>query len=194
MREDALFMGRYPARTRERLGLRALVAERQEGKTTQLVEWLLGGEPIEAWPSWNRLLVVVNEQRYAYVLDRFGAASRKLEEKGCAGGLGKVVVSANFDKFVIQRMRLADVEVAVDDAEELIAQQLGFLPDVVSMTAKSFGSDAAHAPFKDAKNVLHLWYPLDRTWGHVGRKIGPCENQECADFGRDAARHRLEEG
>jgi len=193
MTEDTLFMGRYPARHRERQGLRALVADRQEGKTTQLVEWLLGGEPIEAWPSWSRLLVVTSEQRYSYILDRFHVASRELESKGCPGGLGKVVVSANFDKFVIQRMRLADVEVAVDDVEELIAQQLGFLPDVVSMTAKPFGADVVHAPYKDAKGVLHLWYPLDRVYGHVGRLIGACESQECADFGRDA-KHRLEEG
>jgi hypothetical protein len=193
MTEDALFMGRYPTRTRVRSDLvSTLLAGRREGKTTRLVEWLLQGEQIEPWPGWSRVLVVATADRIDPIRDNFRAADQELREKGCAGGLGKVVLSAG--SYALHRLRLSDVEVAVDSAEDLITQQLGFRPDVVSMTGAPFGADMTYAPRKDAKGVLHLWYPVDRQWGHVGRKIGPCADQECPDFGRDsAARHRLEE-
>jgi hypothetical protein len=193
MREDALFMGRYPAKTRVRSDqVSTLLAGRREGKTTQLIEWLLQGESIEPWPGWSRVLIVTTAKLIDPIRDNFRAADQQLRDRGCVGGLGKVVLSVG--SYPLHRLRLSDVEVAVDNAEDLITQQLGFRPDVVSMTGVPFGADTAHAPYKDPLGVLHLWYPVDRTWGHVGRKIGPCENQECPDFGRDAARHRLEEG
>lgn len=183
MTGDALFMGRYPARTlRERQDLRVVLGARQEGKTTRLIEWLLGGEPIDKWPSWSRVLIT-HRDALAYLRSgRFRAADNELRERGCPGGLGKVVLTVG--DYALTRLRLADVEVAVDNAEWLIEQQLGLRPDIVSMTGELFGADAAHQPRKDALGVLHLWYPVDRQWGHVGRKVGPCEDQECADFGR----------
>lgn len=182
MPEDALFMGRYPARARHRAGLRALIAERQEGKTTQLIEWLLGGEPIDKWPAWSRVLIVPNPRQMEYIVDRFKTADRELRDKGCPGGLQKVVLTAG--GYGLTRLRLADVEVAVDNAEELIEQQLGLRPDIVSMTGSVFGTQAARVPFKDARGVIHLWYAVEGVWGHLNRRVGPCENQECADFGR----------
>lgn len=182
MPEDALFMGRYPARSREREQLRVVLTERQQGKTTQLVEWLLGGEPIDAWPSWSRVLIVHDSRRLTYILDHFRAEQQELFRKGCPGGLGKIVMGGGRDGFVVQRLRLADVEVAVDDAEELIRQQLGFMPDIISMTGTPFGAQAARVPYKDARGVIHLWYPIEQLWGHLNRKPGPCESPECADY------------
>jgi hypothetical protein len=181
MTEDALFMGRYPARTlRERQGLRVVLAGKREGKTTRLIEWLLGGELIDKWPSWSRVLIT-SKHALPYILGEFDAADSELRKRGCPGGLGKVVLTVG--DYALTRLRLADVEVAVDNADELIAQQLGLTPDVISMTAEQL-PDVAHQPRKDGLGVLHLWYAVDRVWGHVGRKVGPCENQECADFGR----------
>jgi hypothetical protein len=192
MPEDALFMGRYPARSRVRSDLvSTLLAGRQEGKTTRLIEWLLQGERIDSWPSWSRVLIVAEARQIEPIRSNYTAADQQLREQGCVGGLGKVVLSVG--SYSLHRLRLSDVEVAVDNAEDLITQQLGFRPDVVSMTGALFGADVAHTPRKDAKGVLHLWYPIDRQWGHVGRKIGPCADQECPDFGRDSAGHRLEE-
>jgi hypothetical protein len=181
MSEDALFMGRYPARTRVRSDLvSTLLGGRQEGKTTRLIEWLLQGESIEPWPGWSRVLVVTTAALIDPIKDNFKAADQQLRDDGCVGGLGKVVLSVG--DYAITRLRLSDVEVAVDNAEDLIAQQLGFRPDVVSMTAKLFGSDVAHQPYKDDAGVLHLWYPIDRLWGHVGRKLAHCANGACADY------------
>jgi hypothetical protein len=181
MSEDALFMGRYPARTvRERESLRVVLGGKGEGKTTRLIEWLVGGEPLDKWPSWNRVLIT-RKEALSYILSgQFRAADAALREKGCIGGLGKVVLTMG--DYAITRLRLADVQVAVDNAEEMIAQQIGLTPDIVSMTAELFGADVAHQPRKDALGVLHLWYPVDRVWGHVGRKLGPCENAMCADY------------
>lgn len=182
MPEDALFMGRYPTRARHRTGLRAILAERQDGKTTQLVNWLLGGEPIDKWPSWSRVLIVPTAAQMKVVADRFPLVDQELRDRGCQGGLQKIILPVG--GYALTRLRLADVEVAVDNAEDLIAQQLGFRPDLVSMTGSVFGPQPARVPFKDARGVLHLWYAVEGVWGHLNRKVGPCENPKCADFGR----------
>jgi hypothetical protein len=190
MSEDALFMGRYPAHDyREREGLRVVLAGRREGKTTRLVEWLLGGESIDPWPCWSRVLIT-HKDSLSFILGEFDAADHELRKRGCTGGLGKVVLTVG--DYALTRLRLADVEVAVDNADELIAQQLGLMPDVISMTAQPL-PDVVHQPRKDGLGVLHLWYAVDRVWGHVGRKVGPCENQECADFGRGDSTWPMEE-
>jgi hypothetical protein len=155
MPEDTLFMGRYPARARHRAGLQALIAERAEGKTTQLVEWLLGGEAIDKWPSWSRVLIVPHVQQMKNVVDRFRVADQELRDRGCPGGLRKSV-----------------------------EQQIGIRPDMVSMTGSVFGAQPARVPFKDAKGVFHLWYAVEGVWGHLNRKPGPCENTKCADYRR----------
>lgn len=180
MPEDALFMGRYPARARHRAGLRALLAERQEGKTTRLIEWLLGGEPIDKWPAWSRVLIVPNPRQMKYVVDRFTAADRELRDRGCPGGLQKIVLTAG--GYALTRLRLADVEVAVDNAEELIEQQLGLRPDLVSMNGAVFGPEPSHAPYKDSRGVMHLWYAVERDWGHISHLKLPCAEQACMDY------------
>ena len=178
MPEDALFMGRYPARTRHRMGLQALIAERQEGKTTQLIEWLLGGQLIDMWPSWSRVLIVPSSQQMKYLVHQFDAADQELRDKGCPGGLQKVVLTVG--SYALTRLRLADVEVAVDNAEELIEQQLGLRPDVVSMTGTLL--DRPHAPYKDSEGVMHLWYAVSRAYGHVSRQKLPCAMPLCMDY------------
>jgi hypothetical protein len=188
MNEDSLFMGRYPARTRVRAGLRALLAERQEGKTTQLVDWLVDGDPIDKWPSWSRVLIVPEKQQLMNIVSRFQVANHALRDKGCPGGLQKVILTAG--GYALTRLRLADVEVAVDNAEQLIEMQLGIRPDLVSMTGSVFGAEPARVPFKDAKGVMHLWYAVEGVWGHLNRKLGPCENTKCADYGPDSAWER----
>jgi hypothetical protein len=181
MSEDALFMGRYPAHDyREREGLRVVLGGRGEGKTTRLIEWLIGGELLDRWPSWSRVLITYEDALPYIRSDQFRAADAELREKGCIGGLGKVVLTVG--DYAITRLRLADVEVAVDNAEAMIAQQIGLTPDIVSMTAELFGADVAHQPYKDDAGVLHLWYPIDRSWGHVGRKHAPCANDACVDY------------
>ena len=182
MTEDTLFMGRYPARHRLRTGLSAVLADRREGKTTQLVDWLTHGEPIDAWPSWSRVLIVPDGQQLDDITRRFTVAAQTLRDKGCKGGLGKVVLTVG--SYALTRLRLADVEVAVDNADHLIEQAIGLRPDMVSMTGSVYGAQPARVPFKDAKGVIHLWYAVEGVWGHLNRKVGPCENQECADFGR----------
>lgn len=182
MPEDTLFMGRYPARHRLHTGLSAVLADRQEGKTTQLVDWLVHGEPIDVWPSWSRVLIVPEARQLEDLVSRFRVADQTLRDKGCAGGLGKVVLTVG--SYTLTRLRLADVEVAVDNADHLIEQALGLRPDLISMTGSVFGAQPARVPFKDAKGVIHLWYAVEGVWGHLNRRVGPCENQECADFGR----------
>lgn len=177
-----LFMGRYPAHElRERQGLRVVLAGRREGKTTRLIEWLLGGEPIDKWPSWSRVLIA-HKDHLRYLREEFRAADAELRDRGCPGGLGKVILTHG--DYALTRLRLSDVEVAVDNADLLIAQQIGLTPDVISMTAELFGADEVHAPRVDANGVMHLWYPRERVWGHVGRVPGLCElgAPECADW------------
>lgn len=37
--------------------MRVLVRERQEGKTTILVDWLMGGRATQGYPGWSRVIV-----------------------------------------------------------------------------------------------------------------------------------------
>lgn len=44
-----------------------LLANRQEGKTTQALAWLTHGHPIDAPPGWSRVLVVPNTAAARYI-------------------------------------------------------------------------------------------------------------------------------
>lgn len=178
--EDALFMGRYPPRARHRAGLSAVLSDQLGGKTTQLIDWLIDGDPIDSWPSWSRVLIVPDGEQRRNIVSRFQVANLTLRDKGCTGGLGKIVLTVG--DYALTRLRLADVEVAVDNADHLVEQMIGLRPDLVSMTGSVFGAQPARVPFKDAKGVIHLWYAVEGAWGHLNRKKGPCENTRCVDY------------
>ena len=112
-----------------------VVRDRNLGKTTELVNWLLGGHLIGGWPGWSRVLVVANKGRVTHLYREFPEQHRALREAGCAG-LGKVVVTAE-EWPRLCRGIARDVEWALDDAEQIIACQFGSLPNIMSMTGEA---------------------------------------------------------
>lgn len=47
--------------------MRVLIAGRQEGKTTQLMNWVKDGVMVAGYPGWSRVAIVPNRQRHDYV-------------------------------------------------------------------------------------------------------------------------------
>jgi len=43
--------------------LKALILHRQEGKTTQLMDWVKDGVRVEGYPGWSRVAVVIQRHR-----------------------------------------------------------------------------------------------------------------------------------
>lgn len=47
--------------------MEVLITDRQEGKTTQLMNWVKDGTVVNKYPGWSRVAIVANRQRYEYV-------------------------------------------------------------------------------------------------------------------------------
>lgn len=116
--------------------MRVLVEDRQTGRTTQLLRWLSEGESRAAWPSWSRVIIVRDECEAKHLLQHHDAVktvNQLLRERG-GPDLAKVILAYDRDRYAIQRIRLHDVAVAVDNAEEWLHQSFGFVPAVVVLT------------------------------------------------------------
>jgi hypothetical protein len=119
---------------------RVFLADHLKGKTTQLVQWLLQGEPRASWPSWSRVLLVATVRDVHNVVAQHQEANQVLRTKD-GPALSKIVLCAERDAYAVHtRLRLQDVEVALDDADRWLRAQLGFMPALMSMTAKPLTS------------------------------------------------------
>lgn len=116
--------------------MNVIVRDRQLGKTTELVRWLLGGRAINAWPGWSRVLVVADAQRAVWTSRHFHEADQWLRVNGLPPGLQKIVLTARDWR---NRRPGSDrlITWALDDAEQIIAQYFDGLPAVMSMTGVS---------------------------------------------------------
>lgn len=47
--------------------MEALIKGRQEGKTTALMEWVMGGHKIHRYPGWSRIAIVIDMSMYEFV-------------------------------------------------------------------------------------------------------------------------------
>jgi hypothetical protein len=110
---------------------RYLVAGRREGRTTALLAWLLAGEPTDHWMTWSRVVLIPGHDMLMYTRDHFPDVDHELRERGCRGGLGKVLLSPG-DVERGMWSRWDGLELAVDDGDEL-RFALGHLPIVPSL-------------------------------------------------------------
>lgn len=108
-----------------------VIADRQQGKSTALVTWLLGGHRVWGWPGWSRVLVVAHGQRAAEYIERMPQLQHELWGKR-TGGLGKLVITVE----EMRGLRGLDptVEFALDDVEALLARLLPMPVAVLSAT------------------------------------------------------------
>lgn len=107
--------------------MRIIAQGRGAGKTYRLVQWVLKGEPIQHYPFWSRIIIVSHHQMIYYLLKMYPALSKY-----------QVVDRHEWAKL---HVAAGDVEIAVDDAEELLRQVLGTRPSIVTMTGAVWNAE-----------------------------------------------------
>lgn len=120
--------------------LQIVVSGRQEGKTTHLVRWLLGGHLTDEWPGWSRLLLCHDGRTMLLVHEHHGDVDRELRDLGVGGGLGKLLLGPSdlTRRFVELQGRNGDLEIAVDNLDFWLERGFG-IPlrlTLVSMTGE----------------------------------------------------------
>lgn len=102
-------------------GLPAVVARpRIGGKTTEAVEWVLAGEPTDSYPFWSRVLLVPTIEAADQARKRFPALDYR-----------QVFAWSEWRQ---ARLGARPVEVALDNADILIAQTIGQVARFVTIT------------------------------------------------------------
>lgn len=115
---------------------KVLVLDRQQGKTTWAIRWLMGGHKVDGWPGWSRVLVVMTANEARRILIDYPDEQGKLHAMG-NGGLGKLVITLDEARHALS---VADpqVEVAFDNADLLVERALGRRPALVTYNAALF--------------------------------------------------------
>jgi hypothetical protein len=166
--------------------MKVLATERQEGKTTELLRWVLGGHAISVWPSWSRVIIVDTKREALHLTENHPAGiaiDGLIKQKG-GPGLRKLVLVYEQDQFAIQsRLHLAGVEVAVDNADRILHRLLHQMPAFVTLTGEVAKTNARYAtsPYIDTRGVEHVWSSDDADWHHV-KGPSDCGDPTCPDF------------
>lgn len=115
--------------------MRLIAGDRQTGKSTELIKWLVDGHAIPEYPHWSRVIVVATTSEVEF-LDRevkqFGRGpDDEWEPKPymkCVWHLREFLNNSGAMKYVRDENR---VEIAIDN----LTHFLGFVPDVATITA-----------------------------------------------------------
>jgi hypothetical protein len=113
----------------------ALLTGRRQGKTTELVDWLVKGKKIDKMPGWSRVLLVADEARVQWTLRNFRKQDLELQARGFKSGLQSLIY--RFDAPNRQYF-INNVEFAIDDLDDFLSQYFYRLPAVFSMTADTY--------------------------------------------------------
>lgn len=136
---------------------RWVVADRQQGKTTALMEWLAAGHPVDGWPGWSRLVVVPTVDELLRITNAHRDVDRRLRDRGCPGGLGKVLLGPS-DVLHDHSMRGLDVRAVQFGGEgaamAVALRRRGIRPAVVTLdgvaiTPAELLAEARHAEQDD---------------------------------------------
>lgn len=90
--------------------LHVVVGDRNTGRTTTLVGWVLQGQPVRGYPFWSRVLLVADIRR----ADQVRRAYPELDYRQVFA----------FTEWATAHGTNPDVEVAIDDAEMALAALL----------------------------------------------------------------------
>lgn len=112
--------------------LTVLATDRQEGKTTRLLEWLGGGQAISSYPGWSRVLVVHN----FHEVERLRSEIRATEPASLEDDPHRIY---SWEEWQTAQGVDPSVEVAVDNAEFHLPRLPGRVT-LVSLTAKRWES------------------------------------------------------
>lgn len=121
--------------------MQVILGDRQSGKTTTLLDWLVQGRPRPSWPNWDRVIVTADARRARQIVERLGQPYQvRLRDQG-GPFLAKLILAGENDYQVLRRLHLHDVAVGLDDAEEWFLARFGVVPTVVAMTGQLYHAD-----------------------------------------------------
>ena len=96
---------------------------RRNGKTTEAVDWVLAGEPTDSYPFWTRVLLVPTIAAADNVRSQFPLLDYRH--------------AFSWNEWRNARLGARPVEVALDNADILIAQTIGQVARFVTLTGEA---------------------------------------------------------
>lgn len=151
---------------------------RRNGKTTEAVEWVLAGEATDSYPFWTRVLLVPT-------IDAADNARRQFP----ALDYRQVFAWSEWQR---ARLGALPVEVAVDNADILIAQTIGQVARLVTLTGAArveqarAGETALREAAANAVRRLHRCTTLEGVAAACWE--GDCDHPECHNGGESPVR------
>jgi hypothetical protein len=116
-----------------------LLAQRREGRTTQLMDWLMKGHRITSYPGWSRILVCAHKRQVVELTLNAGRLAENPWRK-CIFTLDDLESAAR------GAIRPGTVEYAIDDAEQLLWRMLPGrvgLPALISFTGVPYSPEVS---------------------------------------------------
>ena len=90
--------------------MHVLIAGRQEGKTTKLMEWVKGGVRIDPYPGWSRVAIVANWQRHDVLREKYWAELEDFDHR-----------VYKFDEFKYGRFPSTETKYRIDDLDAFLS-------------------------------------------------------------------------
>src|SRR5689334_17704505 len=113
------------------------VGDRQTGKTTRLISWLLEGHAIESYPGWSRAIVCANRTQVLSTTQLVRRATENWEEafdQRALTDLRKAVWSMDDLWSVMRGMKLEGFEYAIDNLEMILGKHFPGTPAIITLT------------------------------------------------------------
>lgn len=121
--------------------MEVIVGDRQSGKTSALIDWLLEGEVIDNYPWWSRVIACTTQRRVVAVTDMVKRCTQEVFEANIRdGNKGMERTLHDIRKAVwslgdLQANRgRRGIQVAFDDVEYLLEMILRCQPAVITLT------------------------------------------------------------
>jgi hypothetical protein len=136
--------------------MHVIVRDRREGKTTELIKWLLEGKAQEGYPGWSRVIV---EPTKGMVVHADRMLKRHIADTGWVPRVDQMLdgrlTTKDAEHRVLADVRKAiwgmsdfnfnavgrrDFEFAVDDLDQFISERFNYrMPTVITMTGELYG-------------------------------------------------------
>lgn len=109
--------------------MKVYAADRQQGKTERVIEWLSAGKRTDSYPFWSRVLIVPTYMEAERL--RKGVLAQRFPDEDVYRWVFAL------DEWATARLGRDPVEIAVDNADYLLASLLGQAPAVITVTGES---------------------------------------------------------
>lgn len=130
--------------------MEVIVRGRQEGKSTELVRWLICGMPLEKYPYWSRAIVCCDQQQVKAVRRMVDLATltwNRIERSALQAAVWGLL---QLQESTLGH-NLKEVEFAIDDFDLLMSYSLRvpYTPSIVTMTGELWSPSLPLIPDPD---------------------------------------------